>query len=86
MINNKYMNSFKFKLVNWLANRFGYEITMVKVRELEKSDESKFGSLKDKTKKYLESKLGKKKKLVPIKVDEKPVMTLRDKLIQCGKL
>lgn len=79
------MNSYKFKLVNWLANQFGYEITMVKMNKTSEfsTEEKSVVSLREKTKKYLESKL-KKKQVIP--VVETPVLTLRDKLRECGKL
>jgi len=63
------MENYKIKLVYWLANQFGYEITMVKNFLVTK----------------LRKKLNKKKKVM-VQVDEVPVLTLRDKLKEMGKL
>jgi len=86
------MENYKINLVYWLANQFGYEITMVKMndtKELSQSDEAPVMSLREKTKNFLvtklKKKLNKKKKVVP-QVEEVPVLTLRDKLKEMGKL
>jgi uncharacterized protein YdaL len=86
------MENYKINLVYWLANQFGYEITMVRMdngQELKLTEETPVMSLKEKTKNFLVTKLhkkmGKKKKEV-VQVDETPVLTLRDKLKEMGKL
>lgn len=86
------MENYKINLVYWLANQFGYEITMVKMNNTQEStqtEETPVMSLREKTKNFLvtklKKKLNKKKKVVP-QVDEVPVLTLRDKLKQVGKL
>jgi hypothetical protein len=86
------MENYKINLVYWLANQFGYEITMVKMnntQELKQTEETPVMSLREKTKNFLitklHKKLTKKKKVVP-QVDEVPVLTLRDKLKEMGKL
>ena len=80
------MENYKIKLVYWLANQFGYEITMVRMdngQELKQTEKTPGMSLREKTKNLLitklHKKLTKKKKVVP-QVDEVPVLTLRDKL------
>ena len=80
------MENYKINLVYWLANQFGYEITMVRMnntQELKQTEETPVMSLREKTKNFLvtklNKKLNKKKKMVP-QVDEVPVLTLRDKL------
>jgi len=82
------MKKNKFKVLNWLANRFGYEITVTKKvtskPKVETEDKNKV-TLRDMTKKYLDGKILKSKK-VEIKTEEKPVMTLADKLKECCKL
>lgn len=89
-INN--MENYKIKLVYWLANQFGYEITMVRMdngQELNQIDETPAISLREKTKNFLVTKLRKKlnkKKKVMVQVDEVPVLTLKDKLKEMGKL
>jgi hypothetical protein len=76
------MENYKIKLVYWLANQFGYEITMVKMNNV---DTKSTISLREITKRYLDNKMkGKKKQVIP--VVETPVMTLRDKLKEMGKL
>lgn len=76
------MENYKIKLVYWLANQFGYEITMVKMNNV---DTKSTVSLREITKRYLDNKMkGKKKQVIP--VVETPVMTLRDKLNEIGKL
>ena len=86
------MENYKINLVYWLANQFGYEITMVRMdngQELKQTEKTPSMSLREKTKNFLvtklHKKLTKKKKVVP-QVDEVPVLTLRDKLKQVGKL
>ena len=57
------MENYKIKLVYWLANQFGYEITMVKMnntQELKQTDEIPTMSLREKTKNFLATKLNKK--------------------------
>ena len=80
------MENYKINLVYWLANQFGYEITMVKMNNTQEStqtEETPVMSLREKTKNFLvtklKKKLNKKKKVVP-QVAEVPVLTLRDKL------
>jgi hypothetical protein len=80
------MENYKINLVYWLANQFGYEITMVKMnntKDLKKNEKKPNMSLREKTKNFLvtkfNKKLNKKKKLV-LQVNEIPVLTLRDKL------
>lgn len=86
------MENYKIKLVYWLANQFGYEITMVRMdngQELNQIDETPAISLREKTKNFLVTKLRKKlnkKKKVMVQVDEVPVLTLKDKLKEMGKL
>lgn len=86
------MENYKINLVYWLANQFGYEVTMVKMNNTQEStqtEETPVMSLREKTKNFLvtklKKKLNKKKKVVP-QVDEVPVLTLRDKLKEMGKL
>lgn len=86
------MENYKINLVYWLANQFGYEITMVKMNNTQEStqtEETPVMSLREKTKNFLvtklKKKLNKKKKVVP-QVVEVPVLTLRDKLKEMGKL
>ena len=80
------MENYKINLVYWLANQFGYEITMVKMnntQELKQTEETPVMSLREKTKNFLVTKLNKKlnkKKKVVVQVEETPVLTLRDKL------
>ncbi len=82
------MENYKIKLVYWLANQFGYEITMVKMNNVEETKQVKTKSnisLREITKRYIQTKIkGKKKRVIP--VVETPVMTLRDKLKEMGKL
>lgn len=80
------MENYKINLVYWLANQFGYEITMVKMnntQESKQTEETPGMSLREKTKNFLVTKLKKKlnkKKKVVVQVEETPVLTLRDKL------
>ena len=80
------MENYKINLVYWLANQFGYEITMVRLnngQELKQTEETPVMSLREKTKNFLVTKLNKKlnkKKKVVVQVEETPVLTLRDKL------
>lgn len=80
------MENYKINLVYWLANQFGYEITMVKMNNTQESKQTEKTpgmSLREKTKNLLVTKLHKKlnkKKKVVVQVEETPVLTLRDKL------
>jgi len=86
------MENYKINLVYWLANQFGYEITMVRMdngQELKQTEETPVMSLREKTKNFLVTKFNKKfnkKKKVMVQVNEVPVLTLRDKLKEMGKL
>jgi hypothetical protein len=86
------MENYKINLVYWLANQFGYEITMVRMsngQEVKQTEETPTMSLREKTKNFLVTKFNKKfnkKKKVMVQVNEVPVLTLRDKLKEMGKL
>ena len=66
------MENYKINLVYWLANQFGYEVTMVRMdngQELKQTEKTPSMSLREKTKNLLitklHKKLNKKKKVVP---------------------